>query len=140
MSSEQISVIEVAKNLRRNKAHIFKIIKRLDIYTTKEKSSDARGQRVAYINADDYERIREYSEAVASDSQDPQVQPDSSGVFYVIQLEPDLDPGRIKLGFATNVRERLRKHRTSAPFAVIVRTWPCKLLWEKRQLIQSHET
>lgn len=52
-------------------------------------------------------------------------------MFYLIQLEPELDPLRIKLGFATDVNERLRSHKTSAPLAELVQTWPCKLLWEK---------
>lgn len=53
------------------------------------------------------------------------------GVFYLIQLEPDFDPGRIKLGFATNMAERLRSHKCSAPFAKIVQTWPSHVLWER---------
>jgi hypothetical protein len=46
-------------------------------------------------------------------------------------LEPNHDPGRFKLGFATNIDERLRSHKTAAPFSKLLKTWPCKLLWEK---------
>ena len=53
------------------------------------------------------------------------------GVFYLIQLEPEHDPGRFKIGFASNIDERLRSHRTVAPLCQIVKTWPCKPLWEK---------
>jgi hypothetical protein len=53
-----------------------------------------------------------------------------SGVFYLIQLEPDHDPGRFKVGFAANISERLRAHRCSAPFAIVAKKWPCKRLWE----------
>ena len=56
---------------------------------------------------------------------------DIGGVFYLIQLEPEHDPGRYKLGFATNIEERLRTHKTAAPFSKVLKTWPCKLLWEK---------
>jgi len=52
-----------------------------------------------------------------------------SGV--IIQLEPEHDLGRFKVGFATNIEERLRSHKTAAPFYKVLRTWPCKLLWEK---------
>lgn len=58
-------------------------------------------------------------------------QPDVGGVFYLIQLEPEHDPGRFKLGFATNIEEGLRSHKTAAPFSKVLKTWPCKLLWEK---------
>jgi len=53
------------------------------------------------------------------------------GVFYVVQLEPDHDPGRFKVGFASNMAERLRAHRCSAPFSKVLKTWPCRSLWEK---------
>jgi hypothetical protein len=53
------------------------------------------------------------------------------GVFYVVQLEPELDPGRFKVGFAASMPERLRQLRCSAPFARVVRSWPCRRLWER---------
>jgi hypothetical protein len=46
-------------------------------------------------------------------------------------LEPEFDPGRFKVGFATSVEDRLRKHKTSAPLSKLIKLWPCKLLWEK---------
>jgi hypothetical protein len=53
------------------------------------------------------------------------------GVFYFLQLEPIHDPGRIKLGFTTDLDGRLRKHRCSAPFAQCLKTWPCRRIWER---------
>ena len=53
------------------------------------------------------------------------------GVFYLIQLEPCHDPGRFKVGFASNLSERLRDHRCSAPLATVLAKWPCRPLWEK---------
>jgi hypothetical protein len=53
------------------------------------------------------------------------------GVFYLLQLEPDHDPGRFKVGFATSLPERLRTLKCSAPFIAVLATWPCKNLWEK---------
>jgi hypothetical protein len=52
------------------------------------------------------------------------------GVFYVIQLVPDLDPKRLKLGFAESLEQRLSQHRTAAPTARVLRAWPCKRPWE----------
>jgi len=59
------------------------------------------------------------------------VVPDSDvGVFYVIQLVPDLEPKRLKLGFAVSLEQRLAQHRTAAPTARVLRAWPCKRSWE----------
>ena len=131
MSVETISVIDVAKNLGKQKAHIFKILGRLGIETVKEKHSAARGQKIAYITSEDYNRIKEYLAGCGNDPDFFTLQPDVGGVFYLIQLEPEHDPGRFKLGFATNIEERLRSHKTAAPFSKVLKTWPCKLLWEK---------
>mgnify|MGYP001764822705 CR=1 FL=1 len=133
MNNEVISVIDVANNLGKHKAYIFKILGRLGIDTVKEKNSAARGQKIAYITSDDYERLKEY---LGGTEPEPGLVPtlaqtDVGGVFYLIQLEPTHDPGRFKLGFATNIEERLRSHKTSAPFSKVLKTWPCKLLWEK---------
>lgn len=54
-----------------------------------------------------------------------------NGFFYMIALVPEYNRGRIKLGFATNVEERLGNHRTAAPTAELVRSWPCKRAFEK---------
>lgn len=131
MSIETISVIDVAKALGKRKAYIFKILTRLGIETVKEKNSAAKGQKIAYMTTEDYGRVREYLCGVGSDFGVTPSQPDVGGVFYVIQLEPEHDPGRFKVGFATNIEERLRSHRTAAPFSKVLKTWPCKLLWEK---------
>ena len=60
MSGETISVIDIAKSLGKHKAYIFKILARLNIETIKEKNSEARGQKIAYITMDDYDRVKEY--------------------------------------------------------------------------------
>jgi hypothetical protein len=131
MSDKLISVIDVAANLGKRKQYIFKILGRLGIESIKQKSSEARGQQIAYITNEDYEQIKEYLASVGEESDSTMIQPDVGGVFYLIQLEPEHDSGRFKVGFATNIEERLRSHKTAAPFSKVIKTWPCKLLWEK---------
>lgn len=131
METEIISVIDVSKNLGKQKQHIFKVLKRLSIETIKEKSSDAKGQKIAYITSDDYDLVKKYLVNAKDYSEELIEQADLGGVFYLIQLEPEHDPGRFKLGFATNIEERLRSHKTAAPFSKVLKTWSSKLLWEK---------
>jgi T5orf172 domain len=54
-----------------------------------------------------------------------------NGFFYIIALVPEYNRGRLKVGFASNVEERLGQHRTAAPTAELVRSWPCKRAFEK---------
>jgi len=131
MKNELIPVSQITSELGKQKSHIFKVLDRLGIERTLQKSAKAKGQKVALITAEDYERVKEYFAGANNDEQEVVFDSNSGGVFYLIQLEPEHDPGRIKLGFATNIDERLRSHKTAAPFSKVVKTWPCKLLWEK---------
>ncbi len=56
---------------------------------------------------------------------------DNKGYFYLIQLIPELDPSRVKIGFAVNVEQRLASHRTSAPTALLLHKWSCNRKWEQ---------
>lgn len=131
MDDELISVAEAAKALGRNKQSLFKLINRLKIEKLFIKSEDARGQTAAFISIDDFDILKDHVEGASSTSELQDSDGSTSGYFYIIQLEPELDPRRLKLGFAASVDGRIRKHRTSAPFSKVLASWPCKLLWEK---------
>lgn len=134
MSGNLVAVIEIAKSLGIRKQSIYKIINKLKINTINEKSdlSRNRGQKIGYITKEDEKIILEYF----SDKNNVTIQYENidfnkNGYFYLIQLEPEYDPCRFKIGFAMSVEERLRQHKTSAPLLKLVKAWPCKLLWEK---------
>jgi len=55
---------------------------------------------------------------------------DRFGFFYLIQLVPEALPNRIKIGFADNVERRLNEHKTAAPTAKLLKSWPCKRSWD----------
>jgi hypothetical protein len=137
MNEDIISVIDAANKLGMRRQTLFKIIKRLGIVTTKHKSSDhsSRGQVIAYISNSDFDIIVNSHVANSEQSNGGSSVATSArldqGLFYLIQLEPDHDPGRFKLGFTSNMPERLRSHRCSAPFAKVLKTWPCHVLWER---------
>jgi hypothetical protein len=139
MDDDLISVIDVANQYGKQKQTIFKILRRLGIETSKIRNSSSKNQLVAYITQDDFRRVNEELLLFAEQLQSKQINGEESddfvsaevGVFYLIQLEPVLDPCRFKVGFAANMSDRLRALRCSAPFATIIKTWPCRRLWEK---------
>lgn len=131
MEDELISVAEAAKALGRNKQSLFKLINRLKLEKVFIKSEDARGQTAAFISIEDFYILKAHVEGASSTSESQENDATTSGYFYIIQLEPELDPRRLKLGFAASVDGRIRKHKTSAPFSKVLASWPCKLLWEK---------
>ena len=135
MNEDLISVIGAATQLGMHKPTVFKLIKRLGVSTTKQRNSSHRNQVISYITKPDLEFImREVAAAKPEKKEGSEASPlfqVDRGVFYLIQLEPEHDPGRFKVGFASNLPERLRDHRCSAPFSTVVATWPCRVLWEK---------
>lgn len=145
-ADDPLSVIDVAKMLGLKKEHAFKVIDRLGIQKIRQPHKAHKGQAIAYITATDFALVKQYVESQrGAENQTTPTDSDIAtiievGVFYVIQLEPEHDAGRFKVGFAANIGERLRAHRCSAPFAVVVKTWPCKRLWERTAIdcVTSH--
>jgi len=131
MEDDLISVADAAKALGRNKHSLFKLIDRLKLEKVFIKSEAARGQTAAHISSEDFDILQSHVEGASSASAPQDNDGSTGGYFYIIQLEPEFDPQRLKLGFAASVDERIRKHKTSAPFSTVLASWPCKLLWEK---------
>jgi len=125
-----ISVRDLAARHGKRRQTVFKVLKRLGIETTKLRSAAGRNQLVAYITVEESGRVGVELDAMNSTDEAP-LDEDEAGVFYLVQLEPDFDPGRFKVGFAAGMAERLRHLRCSAPFATVVRTWRCRRLWER---------
>lgn len=125
-------VNEIARAYGKNRGSVHRIIKRLGIDVVKRRSETARGQVVNWIRETDLPRIEEaFRRSDSKKDQSKEETPFSFGNFYLITLEPKMDPGRFKLGYAADVKERLSSHRTAAPFAQIIKVWPCKIGWEK---------
>ena len=131
MPNELISVIDIARIHGKRKQSIFKLLKRFGIEQVKAPAEGSRGQAISYISQADYELLESELRSIESDPGGSVEAESTPGVFYLIQLEPEHDPGRFKIGFASNIDERLRSHHTVAPLCQLVKTWPCKPLWEK---------
>ena len=114
---DMISVADAAKALGRHKQSLFKLINRLKLEKVFIKSEDARGQTAAHISSEDFDILKSHVEGASLTSVSQDNDGSTGGYFYIIQLEPEFDPQRLKLGFAASVDERIRKHKTAAPFS-----------------------
>ena len=137
MTDKLISVKDLAEKHGLHRQSVFKVIKRLGIEPEKTRGgSENRGQVISFITEDEAGQVLEAiaagkSSSSTNDSETIEAALYDIGVFYLIRLEPEHDPNRFKVGFASNLNERMRQHRCSAPFAEVVETWPCRRLWEK---------
>ena len=128
-----ISLIEIARIHNKRKQAVFRIVRKLGLSVEKAVGQSTRGQRASHIAIQDYQTNKQHFIAASPGAARSQPPPDAvtQAVFYLISTEPELDPGRFKVGFSNDVDERMHSHKTSAPLAKLVSTWPCKQLWEK---------
>ncbi len=140
MAESPISVKDFAERHGLLRQTVFKILRRLQIEPMKSRGGDgSRGQTVSYISEKQAAQVLEAissSKSLRSEQGSEEFGATEAalydvGVFYLLCLEPEHDSNRFKVGFASNLPERLRQHRCSAPFATVVGTWPCRRLWEK---------
>jgi hypothetical protein len=129
MTDNYVSIKQLASELQMDRSHARKYIIGLGISIAKRRTPDSGNQLTLTISSDDAEFIRQKRLEQGFLGSPKPVQ-NETGVFYIIQLIPELDPRRIKLGFADYANSRLSQHRTSSPTAKLLKTWPCKRSWE----------
>jgi len=129
MADEFISIKRLAEQLGMDRSHARRYVLRLGFHPKKRRTLDSANQLTLTLTAAEAEAIvARRTEAGFLDSE--RAVSNEHGVFYVVQLVPDLDPRRLKLGFAVDINERLSQHRTAAPTVACVRIWPCRRSWE----------
>ena len=119
----------LARELRVDRSHFRRYVVRLGIIPQKRHTTDSGNKLVVTVTAQEADCIRAARREQGYDLSSGE--PDEVlGAFYVVQLVPELDPNRVKLGFADDPVARLAQHRTAAPTAKLLKTWPCKRSWE----------
>jgi hypothetical protein len=130
MSQEYVSIKQLANELGMDRSHARRYVLSLGVEPKKHRTADSGGQLTLTVTPDEAEFIKRQREEKGYLGSTKPVD-NEAGFFYVIQLVPELDERRIKLGFAENAHQRLTQHRTSAPTAKLMHSWPCKRTWEK---------
>jgi hypothetical protein len=129
---ERVAIMDLADELQVRKQRIFKLLPRLGIHPILRREPDRGNQNVATVTVAESSSIRREIQGGPVDGAAPFLaSSDDVGFFYLIQLEPQHDAGRFKVGFTVELDGRLQKHRCSAPFATYIRTWPCRRTWER---------
>jgi hypothetical protein len=128
-SDDYVSIKDLAKRLGMDRSHARRYVIKLGYSFHKRRTPDSGSQLTLCVSGAEAEEITSQRQAkgfLASNV----VAVSDVGVFYVIQLVPELDPRRLKLGFAESLEQRLSQHRTAAPTARVLHAWPCKRSWE----------
>lgn len=115
-----ILLSDLALELNYDRSHLSRFAKFNNIPVQKTFFGDSKRQRLV-ISLEDAERIKAL-----------RLQPrPETGFFYIVQVCPDLDPNRLKLGFTINPEQRLSTYHTISPTARIVEKFFCKATDER---------
>jgi hypothetical protein len=129
MEEAYISIKHLAEKLGMDRSHARRYVLKLGFKPQKRRTADSGSQLTLTVTQTEAESILKHRQDQGFTALGKPVESES-GVFYVIQLVPELDSRRIKLGFAIDLNDRLTQHRTSAPTAKVLKSWPCRRSWE----------
>jgi len=133
MEEDYILLKDLAKELGIDRSNARRYVLKTGFSMLKVRTPESRGQLTLALTPEDAEAVRELrqSQGYAVGKHPGKVIIDNGiGFFYIIQLIPELEAERIKLGFAADIETRLQAHKTAAPTAKLLKAWPCKRSWE----------
>ena len=135
--SEDVSFKELAIQLEVDQSTIQRLVQKhgdhLGLNLKRGETNTINAKWAYFLSKDDADKLLAFYEArrtlpVSAEFDDASLQ--RFGTFYVIQLVPEALPNRIKVGYTDNLEDRLASHRTAAPTARVLSTWPCKRSWD----------
>ena len=125
-----VSIKDLARQLGMDRSHARRYVLKLGYPFQKRRTIDSGGQLTLCVALADAKQIA--TQRAGQGFTAPTIVAVSNiGHFYVVQLIPELDAKRLKLGFAESLQQRLAEHRTAAPTAKLLCSWPCKRSWER---------
>lgn len=130
MNSDYVLLSELAQEFGLDTSNARKYVLKSGFQFIKLRGGSGNGyQKVLALSIADAERVRAIRKA--SGFNNTELVQLANGYFYVVQVVPDLDQRRVKLGYAADVDNRMTAYRTLSPTVALVKAWPCKPSWER---------
>lgn len=128
--SGYVSIGELAVRIGMDRSNTRKYALRHGFEFVRVRTSESRGQLTLALSESDSDALAQLRESQGYGVNELKPIENGKGHFYALQLVPELDPKRIKLGFTSGIDGRLSAHRTAAPTSVLLKSWPCRRSWE----------
>jgi len=124
-----VTIKQLAFDLGMDRSHARRFVAKSGVKAIKRRDPGSNNQLVLTVTEAEAARVIDARHALGYNQSKPTQDPDQ-GWFYVIQLVPDLDPRRIKMGFTNSIDARMAQHSTAAPTLKLTVYWPCRRAWE----------
>lgn len=128
--TEYVSTKQLGKEIGMDSSNTRKYVKKLGFSWLQARTPDSRNQLANVVTREDADAILEIRKSQGF-SKDSQPIENGDGWFYVVQIIPEYDPLRVKLGYSGDPSHRLESYKTVSPSAKIIKVWPCKFAWER---------
>ncbi len=127
--TDHILLSELAQEWGLDKSNARKYVLKQGFDFVRVRGNDPSHQLVLALTQSDAEMVREQRTREGYNGKEPVI--NGWGYFYIVQVAPDLDESRIKLGYATDYKRRVAAYRTLSPTAKLFMVWPCRSIWER---------
>ena len=124
-----VSLHQLAREFGIDFSFLRKYVLREGFTPVKIRLPEGKSQLMLALTRDDADKLRLLRETQGYTAT-PRPVASGEGHFYIIPLIPDVLPSRVKLGFTTDITQRLNAHRTACPTAEMLASWPCRVTWE----------
>ena len=132
--ADYITIKGLAAELGIDSSNCRKFVRGMGLEMIRVRPPGTRGTPMLALSPEDAEKVRQERIARGFVVRERDVQPvlknDGPGAFYIVVLDPEARPNRLKFGYAQNVDGRLAEHRCAAPTATLLGSWPAKRSWE----------
>lgn len=125
---------EIAVQIGMDRTHVRTYARRHGFVFSKQRDPSKGNALALVLPVDEVQRLLALRQSqgfpLGKSSVVTPIVPVEVGIFYLIQLVPDLSPLRLKLGFTDSLPRRLTDYLTSNPTAEVFHTWSCRRVWE----------
>lgn len=119
----------LAKDLSMHRTHVKRFVIKNGFNISKIRTRESGHQETLAVSNEDAQALIDIRKRWGLES--VPIESGGKGLFYIIQPLPDIADNRVKLGFATDTKQRLNQYRTICPNASILKSWPCHSTWER---------
>jgi hypothetical protein len=123
-----ITIAEMSNQLGIHRNNLVQYGRKNGFVFQKIRTPESKNLLTLALTKGEFEELKQLRRKVGFTSK--QVSRDHYGEFYIIQPIPEVSENRIKMGFTTNIRARMKIHSASCPYLKVLTTFPCKREWE----------
>ena len=136
MDTDNVTLRALAAELGMDRSHLRKFVLQHGIIPVRVRTVESNNQATLAILPEDAAKVRQLRADMGFTADGRPGEKvlksalEATGYFYIIVLDPELRPNRVKLGFTHDLSARLIDYHTANPEAELITFTSCRRSWE----------